>query len=242
MPLRETEASRHSSRHDLTTRGSLPSLVLPRGPEDEQASCGLERIPRSEARERRNSVPDGFKPPRVPDLWETSQIEWERGRPDYLGVNAFEEIRRRLDDTLGERMRYDYHDPSSSSSQNTVVDGRRGSEDGECGNADVDDHSVQEHPPPPDDRHSWEVGRPDYMGKASFDFILKRMAATIGREEIAAIKKRKGMEEGEDKENKKKSSSEDSASTPPSLIVPKRRVVFGSRGSDVDRAQRRPRD
>ena len=80
------------------------------------------------------------------------------------------------------------------------------------------------------------------MGKASFDFILKRMAATIGREEIAAIKKRKGMEEGEDKENKKKSSSEDSASTPPSLIVPKRRVVFGSRGSDVDTAQRRPRD
>ena len=235
MPPRGAEGSPHSSRHDLRSRGSLPSLVLPRDP-DEQASYGLDRLQTTEIRERRNSVPDDFKPPRVPDLWEASQVEWERGRPDYLGVNAFEEIRRRLDDTLGERMSYDYRDPSNSGSQNTHDDGRQEAEEE---NVEPVDHSVEEPPPPPDDRHSWEVGRPDYMGRASFDFILKRMAATIGREEISATKKRKGTEaeaEGEDKENKKKSSSDDSESTPPPLIVPKRRVVLGSRGSVVGTA------
>ena len=212
----------------MRTRGSLSSLVLPRGLE-EQASCGLERLPTTETRERRNSVPDDFRPPRVPDLWEASQVAWERGRPDYLGVNAFEEIRRRLDDTLGQRMGYDYDNPSSSGGQNhNTHDGGRETE-GE--NVEADE-SVEEFPPPPDDCHSWEMGRPDYMGRASFDFILKRLAATIGREEICATKRI----EVEDKEKETKSSSDDSESTPPSLVVPKRRVVPGSRGSDVDTA------
>ena len=213
--------------------------MLPRDPE-EPISYGLDRLQTTEVRERRNSVPDDFKPPRVPDLWETSQIEWERGRPDYLGVNAFEEIRRRLDETMGERMNYDYDDPSGSQ---TTHDSGGGEKEGEVeGASEVEDRdSVDEPPPPPDDRHSWEVGQPDYMGRASFDFILKRMAATIGRGEIVETKRRKEMDiQGEVKEISKKSSSDDADSTSPPLIVPKRRVdLFGSRGSVVDTASKR---
>ena len=238
LPPRGAEASPYSSHDDLGVRGSLPSLLLPRDPEV-QISYGLDRLQTTEVRERRNSVPDDFKPPRVPDLWETSQIEWERGRPDYLGVNAFDEIRRRLDETMGERMNYDYDDPSGSQSAH---DGGGGEKEGEVEGAseEEDRDSVDEPPPPPDDRHSWEVGQPDYMGRASFDFILKRMAATIGRGEIVETKRRKEMEmQGEVKDISKKSSSDDAESTSPPLIVPKRRVhLLGSRGSVVDTASK----
>ena len=189
-------------------------------------------------------MPDDFKPPRVPDLWEASQENWERGRPDYLGVNAFEEIRRRLDDVLGERMSYDYHDPSKADDDD---DGGRGTEE----ESEVEDCAEAEEPPPPqDDRHSWEVGQPDYMGRASFDFILKRMAATIGREEIVVAKKmrsevaesKKSSSDEREKRSEiadsKKSSSDDCESPQqPSLIVPKRRVALGARGSVVESAQ-----
>merc|ERR1719323_14958 len=114
---------------------------------------------------------------------------------------------------MGERMNYDYGDPSGSQ---TAHDSGGREKEGEVEGAseEEDRDSVDEPPPPPDDRHSWEVGQPDYMGRASFDFMLKRMAATIGRGEIVETKRRKEMEmQGEVKDISKKSSSDDAEST-----------------------------
>merc|ERR1719270_3141388 len=121
-------------------------------------------------------------------------------------------------------MNYDYDDPSGSQ---TAHDGGGGEKEGEVEGASEkeDRDSVDEPPPPPDDRHSWEVGQPDYMGRASFDFILKRMAATIGRGKIVETKRRKEMEmQREVKDISKKPSSDDAESPSPPLIVPKRQI------------------
>merc|ERR1719367_1961844 len=101
-------------------------------------------------------------------------------------------------------MSYDYHDPSKADDNDDG--GRPGRETEESKGEDCGE--AEEPPPPQDDRHSWEVGQPDYMGRASFDFILKRMAATIGREEIVGAKKRREIAE------RKKSSSDDDCESP----------------------------
>ena len=135
-----------------------------------------------------------------------------------MGVNAFDHIKEKLNEVVGEDIKH--------------VEAKAAEE--ELEEEEDDPLADRAPPPPPDDRASWEVGNPDYYGRASFDNILKRLSGSVDKKEIVRtrIKKSKSKKEptkvDEEKtaEGEEKEEDRTEESAPRSLIVTKRRVAF----------------
>ena len=103
------------------------------------------------------------------------------GNPDYMGVNAFDNIRAKLDEAIYGRewvtMNHNNHnDPGIAVySHDRQIQHFYPKEE-----EDYDGDDETNWPIPEDSRHSWEIGRPDYWGSASFDNILRRIHKSIG--------------------------------------------------------------
>jgi len=164
------------------------------------------------------------RPSPVADPVEANRMAWECGQPDYLGVNAFDNIMAKLDAALDQNDESNHYwqesgyDSGWSQPHHEEVVEERQEEEETWAEADqdaddedseeeekeedvavdntaaVDAHvveeqeeeeviaqeEVEEDPIPLDHRQDWEVGRPDYRGKASFDLILRRIEVHTG--------------------------------------------------------------
>ena len=144
-----------------------------------------------------------------PSESECNRWAWERGQPDYMGMNAFENIKARLDWQLGlnNNDNNNQNQPPLSESnkenndnydceQNTEYDIATNELNTETDiasellpdNTDTNvsspiEEEIEIIPIPEDNRNEWESGNPDYLGKASFDFILQRIQANVEEEQ-----------------------------------------------------------
>lgn len=132
---------------------------------------------------------------------EENRMEWEKGNPDYLGANAFDNIIAKLNyavtdqfgqtpDHLQSQTEESQMEESRIEESQTVTmsideetDYQTDYPETETENqiTDIEDEATEKDVEelPIDDRQSWEVGNPDYMGKASFELILKRIEANV---------------------------------------------------------------
>ncbi len=135
---------------------------------------------------------------------EENRMEWEKGNPDYMGANAFDNIIAKLnyavtdhygqtpdhlqsqteESQMGESHMEESYIAESQTVTMSIDEGTDYPEtETETENqvTDIEDEATEKDVEelPIDDRQSWEVGNPDYMGKASFELILKRIEANV---------------------------------------------------------------
>ena len=142
-----------------------------------------------------------------PSAEEMNKAAWERGQPDYMGVNAWENIMQKLDTVVHgeeyvqkqqedkEKYTQESHNEETPVREQHTVNNENTHEKAVTENQNVEEkqENIQakleeeenrrnrlEGPIPEDNFGDWQSGRPDYLGKASFDYILRRIEATTG--------------------------------------------------------------